>query len=280
MLQKRALLANVSISRWNAHKHDRKVSAQVEATYGAHDAGRYSKLLVDKTHIKPLNASASAIRALHYKLTLPWDDEGARLLPAKTLQKYTDEMRILKNQDEQLRHDFFKVYPSLVTAAQTRLGSMYDADDYPSPADIPSKFDIKISFNAIPDASDFRVDVANEAADEIRAAITTEVDAKFQAAMQSCYSRMEKVVSHISTTLKEDNPRIFDTLISNARELIECLPDLNIAGDPQLDQLREELEKMLPNTKALRVDPELRKRVADDADAILAKMGTLGKIVP
>ena len=108
---------------------------------------------------------------------------------------------------------------------------------------------------------------------EIKKSITADADAKFQQAMKSCYIRMESVVSHISKTLKQEDPRIFDTLVTNARDLVECLEDLNIANDPHLEQLRQDLDAMLPSTaRALKHNPDLRAKVADEADAILEKM--------
>jgi hypothetical protein len=273
MIQTKAMLARVSVSRWNANKHDKKVSAEVDAAHNATNAGRYTKALVDKSHLKALMTSAGLIRSFHYKHTLPWDDEGDRLLPAKTFQKYTDGLRTLRDEDERLRKEFLLLYPQLVAAAPHRLGTLFDPADFPSVTDLPAKYDVKVAIKQIPDAADFRVDVSAEAAEEIRAAITAETDIKFQAAMRDCYVRMEQVVSRIAGTLKEDDPRIFDTLVTNAQDLVECLPDLNLADDPHLEQLRQDLAAMLPKSaKALKHNPDLRKQVADNADTILAKM--------
>lgn len=274
MIQQRAMLASCSVKRWNPRVLDRKVSAEVQKAHNAtDDAGDYRKQLVEKSALKALGTSAGTIRQLHYKLTLPWDDEGARLLPSATYQKYTDEMRVLKNEDERLRNDFYKLYPQLLAAAPTRLGSMFDPADFPDIADLPSKFDVKLTFAPIPDASDFRLDVTAEAADELRSQLVAEQDAKFQGAMRDCYRRVESVVSRISQTLSKDDPRIFDTLVTNAREIVQCMGELNIAGDPHLADLCQGLDAMLPRTaRSLKVDPELRKKVAGDADALLAKM--------
>lgn len=272
-LQQRALLARVSVTRWAASKHDRKVSGEIDIAHNATNAGRYIKSLVDKQHTKALITSAGKIRSFHYEHTLPWDDEGDRLLPAKSLQKYNDGLRILTLEDEQLRRDFLAVYPGLLAAAPSRLGSLFDPADFPDVAELSSKFAVTINMKPVPDAADFRINVSNEVAAQLKASINADRDTKFQAAMKSCYGRMESVVSHISTTLKKEDPKIFDTLVTNARDLVECLEDLNIAGDPHLEQLRQDLDAMLPRSaKALKHNPDLRAKMADEADTILAKM--------
>ena len=273
MIQNKAMLANLSISRWAARKTDKKVSKEVTQSHGATaDSGDFRKSLVDKAHLQALQTSESTIRAFHYKLTLPWDDDGDRMLPSALFQEYTDQMRNFKLADEKLRREFFAIYPQLVAQARTRLGSMYDPADFPDPSRIPEKFGIKITMKPIPSASDFRVDINNEAAEEIREQITAENDAKFQAAMKECFKRVEKVVTRISETLHQEEPRIFDSMISNARDLVACLPGLNLTADPALEELRLQLDDMLVHPDSLRAQPHIRAKTADAADAILAKM--------
>jgi hypothetical protein len=273
MIQNRAMLANLSISRWKARKTDKKVSKEVTSHHGAAaDSGDFRKTLIDKAHLKALTSSESAIRAYHYKMTLPWDDDGRRILPSTLYSAYTDAMREFKRIDQKLRLDFLAVYPRLVSEARQRLGTMYDPADFPDVTVIPTKFDIKIAFEQIPDAKDFRVAVSDEAAELIREQISAENDLKFQAAMKDCFKRVHKVVSHISETLRQEDPRIFDSLVTNARDLVDCLPGLNLTDDPTLEQFRVELHAMLPTPESLRASAHVRTTTADAADAILAKM--------
>lgn len=273
MIQHRAMLTNLSISRWKARKTDKKVSKEVTSSHGATaDSGDFRKTLIDKAHLKALTSSESAIRAYHYKMTLPWDDDGRRILPSQLYQAYTDAMRNFRVADMKLRQEFLALYPRLVSEARQRLGTMYDPADFPAAEVIPTKFDINISFEPIPNAKDFRVDVSDEAAEMIREQIAAENDVKFQAAMKDCFKRVHKVVSHISETLRQEDPRIFDTLVTNARDLVDCLPGLNLTNDPALEQFRVELHAMLPTPESLRASPHARAATADAADAILAKM--------
>ena len=84
MITEKAMLAAVHISIWTAVKHDRKVSRDVADQHGAHQgAGRYNKqLLRGADKLDELRTLAGQIRQHFYKITLPWSDEGFRLLPA------------------------------------------------------------------------------------------------------------------------------------------------------------------------------------------------------
>src|SRR5215469_18779506 len=84
MIIERAMLAAVHISIWTAVKHDRKVSREVAQRHGAYDgAGRYNRQLLHEAEgLESLRSLAGQIRQYFYKITLPWSDEGFRLLPA------------------------------------------------------------------------------------------------------------------------------------------------------------------------------------------------------
>ena len=94
MITERAMLAAVHISIWTAVKHDRKVSRDVAHQHGAHDgAGRYNKqLLRGAEKLDALRTLAGQIRQHFYKITLPWSDEGYRLLPAHFYFELTTQM--------------------------------------------------------------------------------------------------------------------------------------------------------------------------------------------
>ncbi len=95
MITERAMLAAVHISIWTAVKHDRKVSRDVANQNGAHEgAGRYNKqLLRGAEKLDALRTLAGQIRQHFYKVTLPWSDEGYRLLPAHFYFELTTQMR-------------------------------------------------------------------------------------------------------------------------------------------------------------------------------------------
>jgi hypothetical protein len=63
-------------------------------------------------------------------------------------------------------------------------------------------------------------------------------------------------------------------MLEHARELCDLLPRLNIGDDPNLENMRQEVEGKLASlsTDAIRNDPTVRQGAADDAAAIMDKM--------
>ena len=83
------MLATVSIRQWSAKKADKKATKDVHERNNARsDAGSYRKALVAKAAIEEIQSIAGEARQVHYELTSPWLDNGARILPAYYSENY------------------------------------------------------------------------------------------------------------------------------------------------------------------------------------------------
>ena len=283
VLSNRAMLAGVRISVWSARRVDKRVTAETNAAHNAHaDAGRYNKALLAKNALASVTAAASAARLAHYGRTLPWMDDGARILPAAAYDDYAAAMRDIRLQFETAVADFIANYDGFVQDARARLNGMFDADEYPSAADIAGKFSFATRILPMPDAADFRVDLGDAAADAIRADMRRDMESAIADAQRDVWSRIATVVTHMVEKLNGYAPAarpgdkvagIFrDSLVQNVRDLVAILPALNLTSDPHLSQVIDRLDRDLcaHDADALRDDDSLRQETADRAAAILA----------
>ena len=272
-LQDRAMLATLNISQWTNRKHDKNVSAEVERNHQATDAGRYNKLLVDKTSLEAIAKVASAARAYHYKMTLAWGDNGDRLLPGALFMEYRTEILKFKNSFAIEVDAFIDRYPTLVQDAYKRLGSLYVATDYPHVSEMRSRFAIETSFAPVASGNDFRVSLNEEYIDQIKREINERNAALQRASVQDCWSRVRTVVSNIHERLSKTDNKFRDTLIENVRDLLDVLPALNVTGDPELTKIEHDVRELLVPPQRLRDDSTLRNETAKKAEEILARMG-------
>jgi hypothetical protein len=78
---------------WSARKHDPEASEEIAQRHGAKpDAGRYHKVLLPKAALAEIQKIVSEARQEHYFMTLPWDDNGYRVLPAAAYMDHTEQM--------------------------------------------------------------------------------------------------------------------------------------------------------------------------------------------
>ena len=80
-----AMLVSLRITAWSGRLYDRQASNHVAAHHDASaSAGRYNKRLLPKAAFAALTATVSEARSQHYANSLPWDDQGSRLLTVAT----------------------------------------------------------------------------------------------------------------------------------------------------------------------------------------------------
>jgi len=281
MLHDEAMIVRLSISKWTARKFDKTITQKVIREYGtADDSGRFNKVLIAKESIQVIDRAATAARAFHYEQTLPWDDAGGRILPAKNFMAYSKEMRTLKEKFGEAVREFVQNYPQYREEAETRLSGMFNPADYPSTHEIERKFDFGTDIEPVPHADDFRVKLQKRDSDRISKALEESVDRRVKNATEDLFRRLAEVTKRFAETLSNPDAIFRDSLVENAVELVNLLPRLNVANDPELEKIRKEVSKKLASQDAenLRNAPKVRQKAADDAQAILDKMsGFLGK---
>lgn len=271
MLQEKAMLANLTIQQWAARKFDKTASKEVEVKHNAKDAGAFSKRLIDKDALKPLSNLAGRIRELHYQRTMPWGDNGDRLLPSTMFMEYTAELRALQTEFETLAAEFTQKYPNLVQAARARLGTLYEPRDYPDTNDIQRRFSVSISFLPVPEAADFRVDIGAEEAETIRRDITTQIKKQQENTLVDLWQRLHEVVSKACERLSQPDAKLYDSLLENIRVTTRVVGKLNFTNDLVLKSVLENIEYRLCslNIEALRISEPRRQSAAVVADEIL-----------
>lgn len=273
-LQKRAMLVGLSISAWTASKKDTKASESAKASAGAKSsAGWFNKRLVDPASLQPISKLEGRIRDFHYRHTLPWSDNGDRVLPGAAYMDYMDGLRKLKQEFENEVETFVKNYPMLVQDARQILGAMYDPKDYPTPESIAGRFSVNTTFSTVPDAGDFRVDVGDEAVAEIKKNIEGNVQARLAGATRDCWDRLHQVVKAMAERLGDDTAVFRDSLVENIELLVDIIPKLNVANDEKLDYTVKKVRDWLcVNPASLRSQLTLRRLTAEKAVEILREI--------
>lgn len=273
MLHKCSMLADLTIHRWTATKHDASVSAEVERNHSAKNAGRFNKLLIDKEHLAEIDTLGNQLRTFHYKHTLPWSDKGARILPTKLFTTYQDGFADLRDKRDAAVEAFLQKYPILVQDARTRLNTMFDPFDYPPAHELRRSFGVDLELMPVPNADDFRVDLLNDSMQTaIRRDIMQSLEERTKQANRECWARVNEVVSRIAEQCSKPKGRIYDSLMENARDLVLVIDGLNITEDPSITAIGDDVRALIVDPDDLRKSPATRSAVAKLANHILQRI--------
>ena len=271
-----AMLSELSISQWTGRKKDRRASKNVTDDNNAESgvANVHKKLLGNCAELEAVHKLTGNIRNIHYNMTMPWSDTGLRLLPTAQYFKYHKAMTDLENKWRSAVNTFLQSYQWEISVAQAKLGDLFDKSEYPTTDALTSKFGFNLNYIPLPDAGDFRIDVGNEAVDEVKSSYNSYYSRQLTKAMDDVWTRLHDALTRMSERLdygKDEDKRVFrDTLVSNVTDMIELLGVCNVTGNVQMTAMRDKLSDAMYGITAdvLREDTNTRiqtKRAVDQA---------------
>jgi hypothetical protein len=273
-----AMMVDLHISVYSGRKQDKATQGEVTAAKGSGSkkaASVYKNLFAECKELDALTKFQARARAEHYRLTLPWNDQGARLLPTAALLEYQQTMGRYRNEFERLVDAFLDKYDTLVAAAAFQLGTLFDRQEYLSRAQVALRFRMESSFTPLPTGGDFRLDVESAVQRELIEQYEAQLEAKLAQASQDAWSRLHDALLRLSDRLTVDEDgkkKVFhDTTVTGAIELCDLLTVMNITKDPQLESARRKLEAVLSGVtpKELRDEHSTRIQTKQQVDAIL-----------
>ena len=270
-----AVLVSYSVSKWNNVRTDKQVTREIALKHGVNSkAGRYQKKLIDSPLYKAITDAGQYGRDKFYAYTLPWQ-QGTSIVNIKALDVLNDEIAKAETLFADSVDAFINAWPTLVENARETLGPLFKQEDYPSEAEVRSKFGI--TFTVAPIAKDSHFDgiaevVGSEVAKELAEKLTKQQTEQWQKATKSVWIRLYDALKHAHDKLAFGK-RIYDSDLGNLQELTDLLPVLNVSDDPALDERRRELNSLLQtySTHAVK-DKSTRSQCASDVNTILNKI--------
>lgn len=267
----RAILVDLRVSQWTGRKIDRKAAEQVAQANGIDPrVGTYYKSLIDGSALDPLKKHVGEVRAYHYKMTLPWADTGPRVLSTVAYFDYMNWMNDATTKFEQLYKVFEQDYAYHRQEAQRKLGPLFNDAEYPELNVLASKFSFNLHVTPLPVADDLRIDMAEDEVERLREVVRKQTNAVMQEAVADVYRRALDIVEAYVDRLAEEDTVFRDSLVHNARELVDLMPKLNFTADPQLTELGERMQQALcaNEPQALRNNMSARKQTHAAASEI------------
>ena len=286
-----AMTVELSMSIWTARKKDHKASDDVASMNSADKgvANVTKNLLGNCDELTALQKFAGNLRNLHYSMTMPWSDNGQRLVTTMQYFKYNEVMTEMIDEGWRMVDNFLNVYDWKVMDAQAKLGAMFNRDEYPTRDAIRGKFAFRLSYEQLPDGGntgDWRLDLPHEAMQTLRTNYTDTFNLKIKGAMDDVWTRLHTNLTRLVRQLDVDEEgkgnRLYDTVFDQALSLTEMLGTCNVTGDTQMEAMKRQLEQALHQADGapLTVDkikksPSLREDTRAKLDAALSALPSL-----
>tara|TARA_X000001382_G_scaffold12122_1_gene8080 strand:+ start:1107 stop:2006 length:900 start_codon:yes stop_codon:yes gene_type:complete len=286
-LSSSAILIDFSVSQWTGRKLDKRASEEVEVSNSASlgVANVHKRIMGKCPELDAIHKFVGNLRNSHYSMTLPWSDQGLRIVTTMGLEKYTKAMTERQQQFEKLVDKFIQVYATRINEAETTLGNLFVSDDYPSIEIMQSKFGWRLNFMPIQESGDFRVDIGNWQAEILKEQYTKYYDTQYTNAMNDLWDRLYKPLARMSERLDypedadKDTKKVFTkTLVSNVTEVLDLLKAFNVNDDRDMEMAHKKLRHALNGItpEALREDDHLRLDTKRSVDEVIKTLPTIG----
>lgn len=274
-INEKAMLVKLSISQWSNRVIDRKVTGEVAQRYDVENReDKYVKALLPNNVIKPISNAVRDLRAFHNANTLPWQEDGVRILSSANFFNYQQGIAQRRANIETEVELFLKAYPHWVEQARTMRKGMFDETQYPDRDSLRQQYGVTVSFLPFPDVSDFRVDIDDGSMQEIKRQAESAIKDTMASANEHMIQRLRERVFLLHSALS-DPVRVFkNATFDSVLETAELVSLLNVSADTQvLLAVSITKDAMLGmSLDALRADPAYRSRAAGTLARLLESL--------
>jgi hypothetical protein len=169
-------------------------------------------------------------------------------------------------------------YDTIKSEAQRRLGTLFNASDYPSTLD--GLFDLEVSYPTI-EPPNYLMALHPDVYQAEQTRVRERFESAVELAEQAFATELQRLAAHLAerlTGLHDGQPKVFrDSAVENLREFFERFRQLNIRSSAELDALVEQAQQTINGIEpqTLRDSNRLRQMVARDFEQIQASVGEL-----
>jgi hypothetical protein len=249
----RIQLVTLNTSYWRASRVNRSETAKVNAEHGTGNKAHVRVRVCEHPALAEYAALSQQVYTDHLKLTRPSIQDGMRILPGAKYFEHTAMVRDAQDKGARLVAWFIGDYPTERANAPTILNGLYDENAWPSVESMADKFGIRARYLPCPSDgawSEWLTESAQAATAELR-------------------DQIESGVRRIQERCASDG-KLFSTVFTGLKELLDAVPDLDIANDSEIQRLADMARPLADlDAELVRDDDKLRTETANRASALL-----------
>jgi hypothetical protein len=239
------------------------------------------KKLLDTKHTAFRAVTAIRTKVTDYwkGLSLPFPEPGVRLIKLEDVENFDHQMADYKVELEDAVANLDRHFDERKRAAARRLGSLYNASDYPET--LIGLFGVSYDFPSIEPPA-YLVQLSPDLYVREQERVRTRFEEAVRLAEQAFLEQFAAVVNHlterITGTNEDGSPKVFpDSVVSNLEDFFERFRSLNVRSNQQLDDLVAQAQRAVRGVGAqdLRDSEGMRSQVATQLSRVQASLDAM-----
>lgn len=257
-IAKRYKITTLNTAAWRATRLHKQETKEENERHGTGDAAKVLLRLTNHEALQAIYKLHARAHHEHRRLTVPSVQDGMRLVPAGREFNHSNVMAEYAERTEKLIEAFITDYPSERAAAKMRLNGLWDESMWPDEDHIREKFGFWVRYLACPTDGEWK-----EWLDESARAADLEVR-----------ERIEESLRRVAERCGNLEGRLFRSVFTNLRELVDLVPDLDVFGKYK-DVVKEARELANYDAEEVKDDADTRKEISKRAEELLGIFGNL-----
>jgi hypothetical protein len=239
------------------------------------------KKLLDTKHTAFRAVTAIRTRIADYwkGLSLPFPDPGVRLIKLDDVESFDRQMADYRLELDDAVTNIDRHFDELRRSAERRLGSLFNASDYPET--LIGLFGVSWDFPAT-EPPEYLVrltpDLYRREEERVRARFEEAVRLAEQAFLDQFAAVVNHLTERITGSNEDGTAKVFrDTAVDNLADFFERFRSLNVRSNDQLDALVAQAQRVVRNVGAqdLRDSEALRGQVATQLSRVQASLDAM-----
>jgi len=273
-------MVRLSIHNINRNKVDKDLAVIIHEAKKVGDPTtvRVNKSILPKARTDVFMKPSAQAKKYFYEVTSPWDDRGWRLLSIEIFKDFVKAFKAYTTEYKSKVLDFVDDFQGAVEEmrSDTVLGQAFKDSDYEkwfnrdgsvNREELLGNFVLEVEYDTVTTGNDLAASLTDEDKAAVAAEINERATLKFAAVQKDVVKKLYKAVEHIAERLSDPDNGFKDTLTGNLEELVDLIPLMNIADDPEINNIAEEAKGLLKfEPQTLRDDMHARNEISKAAD--------------
>lgn len=277
------MLAELNLKLPSGTVRSKKLEKEAETAHGVTDANRVRAVVdvYNTDYLKAVRKIHASLRNMFAAMTLPWSERGQRLIANVQMKTLKGEIEKAKIEASRAWKQFEDDLDRHKARDKQVLGTLFDESLYPSAEELEGRHFIDVVFAAVPDPEhDVRSGWDQDTVDQYQQQVIAKEKVRTKKAMEVLGKRAHDAISRVADRMsKYDGGKVGsynDSLIPNAKEIIELCKMFNLTNDPKLEKMFAEMEAAIANvsTQDTRENEATRENIEKAASTLASRIKT------
>lgn len=259
---------------------DAQTKQAADTFHAATDLVTASKRLIDtkNTTYRVLTTLKSQASAYWRSMTLPYPQEGVRLIKQADIGAFEARMREYKEQLVVAAANLQLEYEALKVAAREKLGDLYNPNDYPP--SLEGVFDLRWEYPPV-DPPNYLMTFNPELYQQEQQRVQHRFETAVVMAENAFAEQLQDMIAHLIERLTDEPDGTKKTFkasaIENFKEFYENFRSMNVRSNAQLDNLIERATNIVSgvDVKDLRKNSNLRQNLTQQMGEVKTALDNL-----